>query len=71
MKNIIINDAEWTRLKLKLQRKYKELTEDDLIFTKGTEVDLISKLATRLNRKKEYIEYTLQKGLLTINTNLL
>ena len=71
MSEITISTQDWARLKIKLQRKYNHLSEEDLAFNAGDEEKLISHLQERLKRKREYVVFTLQKGLLNIDNNRL
>lgn len=71
MAELTIDIKDWERLKLKLKRKYNHLTDDDLIFEAGKEEQLISHLEQRLHRKREYVVFTLKKGLVNIDTNRL
>jgi uncharacterized protein YjbJ (UPF0337 family) len=71
MAELTIDIKDWDRLKIKLKRKYNHLTDDDLIFEPGKEEQLISQLQNRLHRKREYIVFTLKKGLVSIETNRL
>ncbi len=71
MAEISISNKEWERLKLKLQRKYNHLTDHDLEYTAGQEEELINRLADRLKRKREYIVFTLKKGMASLETNRL
>lgn len=71
MAEITINIAEWDRLKLKIKRKYNHLTDEDLAFEPGQEEQLISHLMSRIKRKREYVVFTLKKGLQFIDTNRL
>jgi hypothetical protein len=71
MADFTISNENWARLKIKLQRKYNHLTDDDLIFDLGNEEKLISNLEKRLNRNREYVVFTLKKGLLNIDNNRL
>lgn len=71
MAEISINNSEWDRLKLKVQRKYIHLTDEDLSYQQGHEEELIVRLMERLNRNREYIVFTLKKGLLNLDTNRL
>ena len=71
MAEISISTQDWSRLKLKLKRKYNHLTEDDLAFEAGQEEKLITHLQERLKRKREYVVFTLKKGLLNIENNRL
>lgn len=71
MATLIINPQHWERLKLKLKRKYNHLSDNDLEFEPGSEEKLIANLAQRLNRNRDYVVFTLQKGLLNIDNNRL
>lgn len=71
MAEITITQENWKRLKLKLQRKYNHLTEEDLNFVAGNEESLIAHLQDRLHRNREYVVFTLKKGLLNIDNNRL
>jgi hypothetical protein len=71
MAEISISTENWERLKLKVRRKYRELTEDDLAFAPGQEEELIQRLMSRLRRSREYVVFTLEKGLVNIDNNRL
>lgn len=71
MAEITIPLENWDRLKIKLRRKYIHLSEEDLAFEAGQEEKLISHLQERLKRKREYVVFTLKKGLLNIDNNRL
>lgn len=71
MAEITISKENWARLKIKLQRKYNHLSEDDLAFEVGGEENLINHLQGRLKRNREYVVFTLKKGLLNIDNNRL
>ncbi|MBK0382302.1 hypothetical protein I5M32_04950 [Pedobacter sp. SD-b] len=71
MAEISISNQNWDRLKIKLKRKYNHLSDDDLMFEAGQEEKLIDHLQHRLNRKREYVVFTLKKGLLNIDNNRL
>ncbi|MBU0695536.1 MAG: hypothetical protein KKE39_03275 [Bacteroidetes bacterium] len=71
MAEITIPQENWDRLKIKLRRKYIHLSEEDLAFEAGQEEKLISHLQERLKRKREYVVFTLKKGLLNIDNNRL
>jgi hypothetical protein len=71
MAPLTISPQNWERLKLKLQRKYNHLSDDDLLLEPGNEEKLITHLAQRLNRNREYVVFTLHKGLLNIDNNRL
>lgn len=71
MAEISISSSDWERLKIKLKRKYNHLSDEDLAFEQGQEEKLISHLEERLRRKREYVVFTLKKGLLNIENNRL
>lgn len=71
MNELHLSTSDWQRLKLKLKRKYIHLSEEDLLFQEGKEEALIAHLMKRLHRNREYVLFTLKKGLATIDTNRL
>ncbi len=71
MAEITINDQDWSRLKIKLKRKYNHLTDEDLNYQAGQEEELIQRLMKRVNRNREYVVFTLNKGLVNIDNNRL
>lgn len=66
-----ITDADWEVLKLKLQRKYNHLTDEDLAYKEGDEDQLLDRLAKRLNRNRDYVIFTLSKQLTDLESNRL
>ena len=71
MAEISISNTDWDRLKLKVQRKYNHLSDEDLAYEAGQEEELITRLMDRIKRSREYVVFTLKKGLLHIDTNRL
>jgi hypothetical protein len=71
MAEITISNQDWDRLKLKVKRKYRELSEEDLAYQAGQEEELIQRLMERLKRNREYVVFTLKKGLTFIDKNTL
>ena len=71
MAELSISKEDWERLKLKVQRKYRELSENDLAYEPGEEDKLIERLMTRLKRNRDYVVFTLKKGLINIVNNRL
>ena len=63
MNQLSINSADWERLKIKLKRKYRDLTDSDLSYTLGSEQQLIEQLAKRIKRDTTYVTFTIQKEL--------
>jgi hypothetical protein len=71
MSSIRITPGEWDILKEKLRRKYNHLSDDDLSFEEGNEEALIDRLARRVKRNRDYVVFTLKKGLADLNSNRL
>ena len=71
MAEISISNSEWERLKLKVKRKYNHLSDEDLAYQEGQEEELITRLMSRIKRNREYVVFTLRKGLVHIETNRL
>ena len=71
MAEINISNKDWERLRLKVKRKYRELSEDDLKYEAGQEEELIQRLMVRLKRDRRYVVFTLKKGLTFIDSNTL
>ena len=71
MAEISISNKDWERLKLKVKRKYNHLTDEDLAYEAGQEEELITRLMERIKRNREYVVFTLTKGLVNIETNRL
>ncbi len=71
MAEISISNSDWDRLKLKIKRKYNHLSEEDLAYHEGQEEDLITRLMTRIKRNREYVVFTLKKGMVHLETNRL
>lgn len=71
MAEIKISNKDWERVKIKIQRKYNHLTNEELTYTEGQEDDLINRLMTLVNRSREYVVFTLKKALVNINNNRL
>lgn len=71
MAEISISATEWERLKLKIKRKYNHLSDEDLVYEAGQEEQLITRLMDRLKRNREYIVFTLKKGMEFLDTNRL
>lgn len=71
MYNFKIQAQDWPILKLKIQRKYNRLTDEDLAYTPGQEEELLQRLAKRLNRSVDYVVFTLSKELVDLEANSL
>lgn len=71
MAEVSISNKDWERVKIKLQRKYNHLTDEQLSYTEGQEEALISTLMKLVNRKREYVVFTLKKAVVNIDNNRL
>jgi hypothetical protein len=71
MAEISISNKDWERVKIKVQRKYNNLSDEQLNYTEGQEEALITKLMDLVNRNREYVVFTLKKALVNIDNNRL
>jgi uncharacterized protein with NRDE domain len=71
MAEISITNKEWERVKIKVQRKYNHLTDEQLQYSEGQEENLITKLMDLVNRDRRYVVFTLKKALVNIDNNRL
>jgi uncharacterized protein YjbJ (UPF0337 family) len=55
MKNITELLGNWNEKKGKLQQRFATLTDNDLLFLKGKENEIIGKLQAKLGKTKEEI----------------
>jgi uncharacterized protein YjbJ (UPF0337 family) len=47
--------GEWNEVKGKLKQKYAQLTDDDLMYAKGKEEELLGRLQKKLGKKEEEV----------------
>ena len=71
MAEISITNKDWQRVKIKLQRKYNHLTDEQLLYNEGQEDSLISSLMELVKRDRNYVLFTLKKALVNIDNNRL
>ncbi len=71
MAEITISNTDWERIKIKVQRKYNHLTDQELQYTEGQEDSLITRLMDLVKRDRKYVVFTLQKALVNIDNNRL
>jgi hypothetical protein len=71
MAEINITNKDWERVKIKIQRKYNHLTDEQLQYTEGQEDNLVTKLMELVNRDRKYVLFTLKKALVNIGNNRL
>jgi len=71
MAEISISNQDWIRVKIKLQRKYNHLTDEELQYSEGQEDNLINRIMELVNRDRKYVVFTLKKALANIDNNRL
>ena len=71
MAEISISNKDWARVKIKLQRKYNHLTDEELQYNEGQEDNLINRIMELVNRDRKYVVFTLKKALANIDNNRL
>jgi hypothetical protein len=71
MAEISISNKDWQRVKIKIQRKYNHLSDEQLQYTEGQEESLISNLMDLVKRDRKYVVFTLTKALVNIDNNRL
>ena len=71
MAELTISNKEWERIKIKVQRKYNHLTDQELQYTEGQEDNLINRLMDLVKRDRNYVVFTLKKALVNIDNNRL
>lgn len=54
--------GNWANQSKALKEKYAQLTDSDLKFETGKEMDLIKRIETRLNKKHDEVVNILKKG---------
>ena len=55
-------DFDWSNQSKKLMEKYPQLTSKDVSFETGKEEDLINRLETKLNKKRDEVINIIKKG---------
>ena len=54
--------GNWDDQSRKLKEKFSQLTDDDLKFEAGKEVDLLARVETRLNKRRDEVIHIIKKG---------
>jgi hypothetical protein len=54
--------GDWAVQSKKLREKFSQLTDEDLKFEPGKEVDLLTRLETRLNKRRDEVINIIKKG---------
>ncbi len=70
MAEIQINNA-WDKVKIKIKRKYRDISDEDLNFTPGQEEELINRLMSVIRKDRTYVVFMLKKMLLNNESNRL
>jgi len=71
MAEVVIPQANWERIQIKIRRKYRELSDKDLSYTQGQENELILRLMNRLHQDRDYVVFMLRKMQVNLDTNRL
>ena len=71
MAEISITNKDWERVKIKIQRKYNHITDEQLQYSEGQEESLITRLMNLVKRDRNYVLFTLKKALVNIDNNRL
>jgi uncharacterized protein YjbJ (UPF0337 family) len=53
--------GNWNEVSGKLKQKYAQLTDDDLLFKKGKEDELLGRLQKKIGKTKEEIRNLIEK----------
>ncbi len=70
MAEIQLNNA-WDKVKIKIKRKYRDLSDEDLNFAPGQEEELINRLMSAIRKDRTYVVFMLKKMLLNNESNRL
>jgi len=58
--NKITLKGDWNVAKGKLKQKYAQLTDDDLVYERGLEDELVGRIQKRVGKNRELIERDLR-----------
>ena len=53
--------GDWNVIKGKLKQEWSQLTDDDLLYTRGKEDELLGRLQKRTGESREAVEETIRK----------
>lgn len=62
LKNTFNKPEEWNVQSKRLKERYPELTDTDLVLEPGQEEALVTRLESRLNKKREEIIFLIKKS---------
>lgn len=70
MAEITINQ-DWEKIKIKIKRKYRDLSEEQLSYSPGQEEALITTLMNAIRKDRSYVVFMLKKMIANKDTNRL
>ena len=70
MAEITLNQ-DWEKIKIKIKRKYRDLSDEVLKFQPGNEEQLILSLMQAIRKDRKYVEFMLRKMTHNIENNRL
>lgn len=70
MTEITIN-KDWDKIKTKIKRKYRDITDSELEFQPGMEEELITRLMALIGQDRSYVVFMLKKMQLNMDNNRL
>jgi uncharacterized protein YjbJ (UPF0337 family) len=59
--NTLIFKGNWNEVAGKIKQKYANLTDDNLLYVKGKEEELLGRLQQKLGKTKEQILHLIEK----------
>lgn len=59
--NTLIIKGNWNEIAGKLKQQFANLTDDDLLFKKGKEEELVGRLQNKLGKTKEELRKIIEK----------
>jgi uncharacterized protein YjbJ (UPF0337 family) len=59
--NTLIIKGNWNEIAGKLKQQFADLTDDDLLFKKGKEEELLGRLQNKLGKTKEELRKIIEK----------
>ena len=59
--NTLVLKGDWNIVKGKLKQKYAQLKDDDLIFVKGKEEELLGRIQKRTGKSRDEVERALEE----------
>jgi len=71
MAELVIPQKNWDRIRIKVQRKYNHLRDEDLLYQQGQENELIERLERLINQDRDYVVFMLRKMQINLETNRL